>query len=146
VSVDTSTQSSAVRGRPLPFGRAGIRGTVAGRYLIYQRREPGSIIRWCIIGVVMLATSVSTIRTPAYHVALILSAVIRAGMLSTFNSNSIGITGPAFTLEASALTGVRALRAYFAGHNIALAVIAVPLVVALSFGIAAIAGHPMDGF
>jgi len=48
VAVDTSTQSSAVRGAPLPFARSGIRGTVAGRYLVYQRREPGSIIRWCM--------------------------------------------------------------------------------------------------
>ena len=40
VTVDTSTQSSAVRGRPLPFARSGIRGTVAARYLIYQRRDP----------------------------------------------------------------------------------------------------------
>jgi ABC-2 type transport system permease protein len=146
VTVDTSTQSSAVRGAPLPFARFGIRGTVAGRYLIYQRREPGSIIRWCIIAVVMAAASVSTIRTPSYHVALILSAVLGAGMLSTFNSNSIGITGPGFGLEATALTGTRALRAYFTGHNIALAIIAVPLLAAVSFGLAALAGHPGDGF
>ena len=146
VTVDTSTQSSAVRGTPLPFARSGIRGTVAGRYLIYQRREPGSIIRWCIIAVVMLATSVSTIRTPSYHVALILSAVLGAGMLSSFNANSIGITGPGFGLEATALTGIRALRAYFTGHNIALAIIAVPLLAAVSFGLAAFAGHPEDGF
>ncbi len=146
VTVDTSTQSSAVRGRPLPFARSGIRGTVAGRYLIYQRREPGSLIRWCIIAVVMLATSVSTIRTPHYRVALILSAILGAGMLSTFNSNSIGITGPGFGLEAAALTGVRSLRAYFTGHNIALAVIAMPLLAAVSFGLAAFAGHPGDGF
>jgi ABC-2 type transport system permease protein len=146
VTTDTSTQSSAVRGAALPFARAGIRGTVAGRYLIYQRREPGSVVRWCIIAVVMAATSVSTIRTPSYHVALILSAILGAGMLSTLNSNTIGITGPAFGLEASALTGRRALRAYFSGHNIALAIIAVPLLAAVSFGLAAVAGHPGDGF
>jgi ABC-2 type transport system permease protein len=146
VTVDTSTQSSALRGAPLPFARSGIRGTVTGRYLIYQRREPGSIIRWCIIAVVMLATSVSTIRTPSYHVALILSAVLGAGMLSSFNANSIGSTGPGFGLEATALTGIRALRAYFTGHNIALAIIAVPLLAAVSFGLAAFAGHPEDGF
>ena len=146
VAVDTSTQSSAVRGAPLPFARSGIRGTVAGRYLIYQRREPGSIVRWCIIAVVMAAASVSTIRTPAYHVALILSAILGAGMLGTFNANSIGLTGPAFGLEATALTGMRALRAYFTGRGIALAVIAVPLLAAVSFGLAAFAGHPADGF
>ncbi len=144
VTADTSTQSSAVRGALLPFARFGVGGTVAGRYLIYQRREPGSIIRWSIIAVVMAAASVSTIRTPAYHVALILSAILGAAMLAAFNANTIGLTGPAFDLEATALTGVRALRAYFTGHNVALAVIAVPLLAAVSFGLAAIAGHPAD--
>jgi len=146
VTVDTSTRSSAVHGALLPFARSGIRGTVAARYLIYQRREPGSIIPWSIIAVVMAAASVSTIRTPSYHVALILSAILGAGMLGSFNSNSIGITGPAFGLEASALTGMRALRAYFTGHGIALALIAVPLLAAVSSGLAAIAGHPADWY
>jgi ABC-2 type transport system permease protein len=146
VTVDTSTQSSAVHGALLPFTRSGIRGTVAGRYLIYQRREPGSVVRWCVIAVVMAAASVSTIRTPAYHVALILSAILGAGMLGTFNANAIGMTGPAFGLEASALSGMRALRAYFTGRGFALAIIAVPLLAAVSFGLAAFAGHPADWF
>jgi len=145
VAVDTSTQSSAVHGRPLPFARSGVRGTVAGRYLIYQRREPASVVRWCVVGVVMLASSVSTIRTPAYHVALILSAILGAAILASFQANSIGITGPGFGLEASALTGVRALRAYFTGRGIALAIIAVPLFAVVSLGLAAFAGHPGDG-
>lgn len=146
VSVDTSTEASAVRGRPLPFARAGVRGTVAGRYLIYQRRDPTSIVRWSIIAVVMVAASVSTIRTPNYHVALFVSAAVAGGMLSLFNANWIGITGPAFTLEASALTGRRTIRSYIAGRDLALAAIAVPLVVILSFGLAAFAGHTLDGF
>jgi ABC-2 type transport system permease protein len=146
VRVDTSTQSSAVRGRPLPFARSGVRGTVAGRYLIYQRRDPGSVVRWGIIAVVMGAASVSTIRTPHYHVALIVSATVGAGILGAFNANSIGLTGPAFGLEASALTGARALRGYLTGRGIALAIVAVPLMAAVSFGIAAVAGHPADGF
>jgi len=118
---------------------------VAGRYLIYQRREPASVVRWCVVGVVMLASSVSTIRTPAYHVALILSAILGAAILASFQANSIGITGPGFGLEASALTGVRALRAYFTGRGIALAIIAVPLFAVVSLGLAAFAGHPGDG-
>jgi len=146
VSVDVSTQAAAVRGRPLPFGRAGIRGTVAGRYLIYQRREPTSIVRWAIVAVVMVAASVSTIRTPAYHVALFISAVLAGGMLCLFNGNWVGLTGSAFTLEASALTSGRAVRAYVAGRNIALGIIAVPLAVILSFALAAFAGHPAAGF
>jgi ABC-2 type transport system permease protein len=119
---------------------------VAGRYLIYQRRDPGSVVRWGIIAVVMAASSVSTIRTPHYHVALILSATVGAGILGAFNANAIGLTGPAFGLEASALTGARALRGYLTGRGIALAIVAVPLMAAVSFGIAAVAGHPADGF
>jgi ABC-2 type transport system permease protein len=146
VSVDTSTQAAAVRGTALPFARSGVRGAVAGRFLLYQRREPGSVIRWCILGVIMLATSVSTIRTPQFHVALILSAILGTGLLGAYNANSIGMTGPGFGLEAAALTGARSWRAYFAGHNLALALIAVPLLVAVSFGLAAASGHPADGF
>jgi ABC-2 type transport system permease protein len=146
VRVDTSTHSSAVRGSPLPFARSGVRGAVAGRYLLYQRREPASIVRWCILGVVMLAASVSTIRTPHYHVALIISPVFAGGMLGIFHANTIGITGPGFSVEAVALTDLRSLRAYFAGRVIALAVIAVPLTVVLSAALAAIAGHPGQVF
>ena len=65
VTVDTSTQSSAVRGAALPFGRYGLRGTVAARFWIYQRRDPSSIISWCITAVVMIAVSISTILTPS---------------------------------------------------------------------------------
>jgi ABC-2 type transport system permease protein len=145
VTVDTSTQSSAVRGAPLPFARSGIRGTVAGRFLLYQRRDPASIVRWCIIAVVMAASSVSTIRTPAYHVGLLISSILGAAMIGLLHANSIGFTGPSFWLEAASLTGGRALRGYLAGRNIALAVIAVPLTVVMSFAVAAAAGHPADG-
>ncbi len=45
-----------------------------------------------------------------------------------------------------ALAGRRALRAYFSGQDIALGLIAVPLLAVISFGLAAVAGHPVDGF
>ena len=104
VTVDTSTQSSAVRGAALPFARFGLRGTVAARFWIYQRREPSSIIYWCIIGVVMLAASVSTILTPSYHAAARQRGP-RAALLAVLHADSIGMTGPGFGLEATALTG-----------------------------------------
>ena len=44
------------------------------------------------------------------------------------------------------MTGRRALRAYFSGQNIALGLVAVPLVALASFGIASVARHPADGF
>jgi ABC-2 type transport system permease protein len=142
VTVDTSTQATAVRGRPLPFPRAGVRGTVAARYLIYQRRDPASIMRWCIVGILMAVTSISTLRTPHYHVALLVSAIIGAGMISALNANTIGYTGPAFGLEAATLAGPGALRGYFAGRTIALAAVGAPLLAAVSFALAVAAGHP----
>jgi ABC-2 type transport system permease protein len=146
VTVDTTTQAAAVRGTALPFARYGLRGTVLARFLIYQRREPGSFILWGIIAVIMAASSVSTIRTPNYLFALLFSAGLGAAFVGSFHANSIGMTGPGFGLEAMALTGRRALRAYFSGQDIAFGLIAVPLLVAVSFALAAVAGHPVDGF
>jgi ABC-2 type transport system permease protein len=146
VSVDTSTQAKAVHGAALPFGRYGLRGTVAARLWVYQRRDPGSLIYWGITAVVMLATSVSTVTTPRYLVAVLGSAALGSALMATLHANSIGLAGPGFGLEAMTLAGRGALRAYFAGQDIALGMIAVPLLAVISFGLAAVAGHPVDGF
>jgi ABC-2 type transport system permease protein len=146
VTADTSTQGSAVRGAGLPFGRYGLRGTVAARFWIYQRREPLSLTYWAIVVVIMGAASVSTVTTPRYMVAVLLSAGFAGVFVGFFHANSIGLSGPAFTLESTALTGSRTLRAYFSGQNIALAMVAVPLLALASFAIAAVARHPVDGF
>jgi ABC-2 type transport system permease protein len=76
VTTDTSTQSSAVRGAALPFGRYGLRGTVAARFWLYQRREPSSLIYWGITVVVMIAVSIRTILSSGYLVGLLTSAVL----------------------------------------------------------------------
>jgi len=146
VTVDTSTQSSAVRGAALPFGRYGLRGTVAARFWLYQRRDPGSLIYWGITAVVMVATSVSSITTPHYLFALLGSAALGTGLMAALHANAVGLSGPGFGLEAMALAGRRALRAYFSGQDIALGMIAVPLLAVISFGLAAVARHPADGF
>ena len=146
VTADASTQSSTVHGAALPFARGGLRGTVAARFWLYQRREPGSLIYWGLIAVIMVAASVSTIRTPSYLGALLGSAGFGAAFLGIFHANSIGMTGPAFGVEATALSGRRELRSYFSGQNLALGIIAVPLLTAISFGLATVAGHPADGF
>jgi ABC-2 type transport system permease protein len=146
VTVDTSTQSSAVRGAALPFGRYGLRGTVAARFWLYQRRDPGSLIYWGITAVVVMATSVSSVRTPNYLFALLGSAALGTGLMAALHANAVGLSGPGFGLEAMALAGRRALRAYFAGQDIALGMIAVPLLAVISFGLAAVARHPADGF
>ena len=145
VTTDTSTQS-AVRGSALPFARYGLRGTVAARFWIYQRREPSSLIYWGITAVVMIAVSIRTILTSGYLGGLITSAVFGSALIAVMHSNSIGLSGPGFGLEAMTLTGRRALRAYISGQNIALGMVAVPLLTVISFGLAALAKHPVDGF
>jgi len=170
VTADTSTQPAAVRGkggRPgragrsvgagwlgkdsrastgLPFARYGLTGTVAARFWLYQRRDPSSFIIWAITAVIMAVVSISTIRTPHYFSALFTSALFGGVFVGIFHANSIGMAGPGFGLDAMALAGRRALRAWFCGLDLALALIAVPLLALISFSLAAVAGHPADGF
>jgi ABC-2 type transport system permease protein len=146
VTADTTTQSAAVRGSALPFARYGLRGTAAARFWIYQRREPGALVYWGITAVVMVAVSVRTVLTPAYLGGLFGASALGASFVAVFHANSIGMTGPGFGLEATALSGRRSLRAYFSGQNLALGLIAVPLLTVISFGLAAVAKHPVDGF
>ena len=73
---------------------------------------------------------------------MIASAIFGAGFVGFFHANSVGLTGPPFVIEALALTSRRSLRAYFSGQNIALAVIAAPLLAAICFGLAAAVRDP----
>ena len=145
VTTDTSTQS-AVRGSALPFARYGLRGTVAARFWLYQRREPFALIYWGITTVIMVVVAIRAVLTPDWFGGLLASAAAGGAFVGYFHANAIGMSGPGFGLEAAALNGRRAMRAWFAGQNIAVGAIAVPLVTAVSFGLAAIAKHPMDGF
>ena len=146
VTADTTTQTAAVHGTALPFARFGLRGTVAARFWIYQRREPLSLIYWGMIAVIMVVCSISTVLTPHYMIGLIISGVFGGAFVGIFHANAIGLSGGAFGLEAMALNGRRSMQAYFSGQNLAFGVIAVPLLTAVSFGIAAVAKHPVDGF
>ena len=147
VSTDTTTQSSRVRGAALPLARYGLRGAVTARFWIYQRREPASLVYWAMTAVIMAAVSIRAILGPAGHPAFILaSAIFGAAFVGYFHANTAGLTGPPFVIEAMALNGRRELRAYFSGQSIALGVIAVPLITAVSFGLAAVAKHPGYGF
>ncbi len=145
VTTDTSTQST-VRASALPFARYGLRGTVAARFWLYQRREPFALIYWGITAVIMVVVGIRAALTPDYLGGLLASGAAGGAFVGAFHSNAIGMSGPGFGLEATALNGRSALRAYFSGQNIALATIAVPLVTAVCFGLAAVAKHPMDGF
>jgi ABC-2 type transport system permease protein len=145
VTTDTSTQS-AVRGAALPFARYGLRGTVAARFWLYQRREPFSLIYWGITAVIMVVVAFRLVLSPDWFGGLLASGAAGGAFVGAFHSNAIGWSGPGFSLEATTLSGRRALRAYFSGQNIALGTIAVPMVTAVCFGLAAVAKHPMDGF
>ncbi len=147
VSPDSSTQSSRVRAASLPLGRYGLRGAVAARFWIYQRREPLSLVYWGMIAVITVAASISSIIGPKHHPAVtFLSAVLGAAFIGYFHANTVGSTGPSFVIEATALTDRKALRAYLSGQNIVLAAIGVPLLVVLTFGLGAAAGFPTFGF
>jgi ABC-2 type transport system permease protein len=145
VTTDTSTQS-AVRGSALPFARYGLRGTVAARFWLYQRREPYSLIYWGITTVIMAVVAFRLVLSPYWFGGLLASGAAGGAYVGAFHSNAIGWSGPGFSLEAMALTGRRGLRAYFSGQNLALGAIAVPLVTAVCFALAVVAKHPMDGF
>ncbi len=147
VSPDSSTQSAQVHGAALPLARYGLRGAVAARFWIYQRREPISLVYWGITAVVMVAASIGGIMGPQRHPGvLFLSAVLGAAFIGLFHANMVGSTGPAFVAEATALTDRNALRAYLSGQNSVLAVIGIPLLVALTFGLGAVARIPTFGF
>ena len=147
VTPDASTHSSQVRASWLPMARSGLRGAVAARFWIYQRREPLSLVYWGMTAVVAAAPSVSSIIGPQRHPAVsFVSAVLGAGFIGLFHANTIGTTGPSFVMEATALTDRNTLRAYLSGQDIVLALIGIPLLTALTFGLGAAAGFPAFGF
>jgi ABC-2 type transport system permease protein len=147
ITADTTTQSSRAHGAPLPLARSGLRGTVAARFWIYQRRDPVSLLYWAIPAVIMVAVSIRAIIGPNSKPDLLLAAAIfGTGFIGYTHANPAGLSGPPFAFEALALTGRRQLRAYFSGQNLVHGAIAVPLLAALSFGLAGIAGRPGYGF
>ena len=146
VTADTTTQSAQVRSATLRLARYGLRGAVAARTLLYQRREPLSLVYWAMVAVITAAVSASSIIGHNRHPGVVVaSAVFGAAFIGIFHANMAGMTGPPFFLEATALSRTRDLRAYFSGQNLVLAVIGAPLVVAICFGLAAAAHHPGIG-
>jgi ABC-2 type transport system permease protein len=146
VSVDTTTQASRVRAAALPLARFGLRGTVAARFWIYQRREPTSLVYWVMTAVIMVVVSISSIVGRQAHASIVIaSAIFGAGFVGYFHADSVGMTGAPFVIEALALTDRRSLRAYFSGQNLALSVVGVPLLTAICFGLAAAVRHPGEG-
>lgn len=146
VTTDTSARSPQVRGTALPLARHGRGGAVAARYWIYQRREPMSLAYWALAAVIMAAASASAIVGQHRHPSVLLTgAVFGAAFAGGFHANAIGLTGAPFVYEALALTGRRELRSYFGGQAVVLGAIAVPLLTAVSFALAAAARSPAEG-
>jgi ABC-2 type transport system permease protein len=147
VTTDTTTGSSHVRNAALPLARYGLTGAVAARFLRYQRRDPASLAYWAIAVVIMFVCSASTIVGPHQHPAVVVaSAVFGAAFAVAYRANPVGQTGPAFVLEAMALSGRRELRAYFSGQDIVFGAIAIPLLTGISIGLGALVRDPMEGF
>jgi ABC-2 type transport system permease protein len=145
VTADTTTQSSRVRGMRLPLAGLGLRGAVAARFWLYQRREPLSLVYWALVAVITAAVSASSVFGQHHPAVILASAVFGAAFVGIFHANSAAQTGPAFVLEATALGRRRDLRAYFSGQNLVLCVIGAPLVVAVCFALAAVVGDPGMG-
>src|SRR5580700_3316396 len=109
VTADTATGSSQLRGTALPLARYGLRGAVAARFWIYQRRQPISLVYWVLTAVITVTSSISAIvgtgsGTPHHPGVTFLSAVLCAAFIGFFHANAIGFTGPAFVIEATALS------------------------------------------
>jgi ABC-2 type transport system permease protein len=146
VTADTTTGSSRVRNATLPLARYGLQGAVAARFLRYQRRDPTSLAYWAIAVVVMFICSASTIVGPQKHPGVVIaSAVFGAAFAGGYHANPVGLSGPAFVLEATALSGRRELRAYFSGQDIVFGAIAIPLLTGTSIALGALVRDPKEG-
>jgi ABC-2 type transport system permease protein len=147
VTTDTTTGSSRVHGAALPFAWSGALGAVAARFWVYQRRDPTSLVYWMLTAVIMAVVAASAILGKVHHPGVLLaSGIFGAAFVGYFHANAAGQTGPPFIYEALALTGRRDLRAYFWGQDIALGVIGLPLLFAISLGLSAAAGRWEYGF
>jgi ABC-2 type transport system permease protein len=147
ITADTTTQSARAHGAPLPLARFGLRGTVAARFWIYQRRDPVALLFWAIPAVIMVAVSIRAIIGPHSQPSLLLvGAIFCTGFIGYLHANPVGQSGPPFVFEAAALTGRRQLRDYFSGQNMVHGAIALPLVAAIGFGLSELAHRPGYGF
>jgi ABC-2 type transport system permease protein len=154
VTADSSTQASAVRSGALPFAtglfgrRQSVTSTVAARVWVYQRRDPTSMIYWGLTFVVMVVVSINSLRGHSSDpvVGVLLSAGIGAALTGAMHGNVIALTGPPFYLDALALPGRKAMRAWFAGQDIVFAALGVPLILVVPMAIAIISRHPANGF
>jgi ABC-2 type transport system permease protein len=154
VTADTSTQTSAVHSGALPFAtglfgrRQSLTATIGARVWVYQRRDPTSMIYWGLTVVVMVVVSIDSLRGHSNNpvAGVLLSAGLGAAIIGSLHANVIALTGPPFYLDTLAVGGRKAMRAWFAGHDIVFAALGVPLILIVPMAIAIISGHPANGF
>jgi ABC-2 type transport system permease protein len=149
VTADASTQTATIKRGVLPFGRragaSGVSGTVAARSLAYQRRDPTFMAYLGITVVLMAVVSISSLRGSHPEVGVLLSAGIGGASVGMQRGDAFGLDGPAFYLDALSLSGRRALRAWFAGQNAAVAAVTVPLILVIPLVLAIVSRHPVNG-
>ncbi|MFF4772992.1 hypothetical protein ACFY05_09065 [Microtetraspora fusca] len=147
VTPDSSNQSGgAVRrsrlGGLLPQGMI---GAVAAKELKYARREPRGRISW-FMALVVSGVLMFSLRGPdGWHGPLFVigPACMAAMIIGVQASNSFGIDGRSLWMNAVAFSTERDVRTDFAGRQLAVAIIAVPLLLVLSVGASIAAGEPL---
>ena len=146
VTADTTTQSSRVRGTRLPLAGLGLRGTVAARFWLYQRREPLSLVNWVLVAVITAAVSASSVFGHTHHPAVILaSAVFGTAFVGILHANSGRANRTGVRPRGDGAGQQSRSARLLLGQNLVLCVIGAPLVAAVCFALAAVAGDPGMG-
>ncbi|WP_067172487.1 hypothetical protein [Microtetraspora niveoalba] len=146
VTPDSSNQSGgAVRrsrlGGLLPQGMV---GAVVAKELKYARREPRGRIAW-LMPIVVTGVLTFSLRGPDGWEGPLLAigpACFAAVMIGVQAANSFGIDGRSLWMNAVAFSTERDVRTDFAGRQLAVAIIAVPLLLVLSVAASLIMGRP----
>ncbi|GLW96118.1 hypothetical protein [Microtetraspora sp. NBRC 16547] len=146
VTPDSSNQSggSVRRSRLGGLLPGGVIGAVVAKELKYARREPRGRISW-FLAVVVTGVLTFSLRGPdglTGPAFVIGPACLAATMIGIQAANSFGIDGRSLWMNAVAFSSERDVRTDFAGRQLAIAIIAVPLLLVLSVGASLVAGEP----
>ncbi|MFI6506771.1 hypothetical protein ACIBCT_04130 [Streptosporangium sp. NPDC050855] len=146
VSTDASTQGAAVRdsgglsARFLPYGPL---AAVVGKELKYARRDPRGRVGWFAAVAVagIMAFSINDGSGPAGVGLAVAPACLGAAMIAIQGCNAFGIDGRSLWMNTVVYGNDRDWRTDLTGRHLAVAVIAVPLLLALSVVAALLAGN-----
>lgn len=144
VRPDSSSQGggSVRRSRADRFLPGGMLGAVVAKELKYARREPRGRVNW-FAAVVVSAVVMLSFRSPeggAGPAFAVGSAAMAALVVGLQAANFFGIDGRSLWMNAVALATPRDLRTDLAGRQIAMAVLAVPLLALVALAAAFMGG------